>query len=106
MDFKAKLTRNQIKKLTPLLRVEYCGAAHLLRGLDPVGYNSGYYGWNWDLYSVDGVFVCTGYRNLCGEVGGGVVAEFEERAKQISGLAELAELRKEFAEAVKKQFDV
>lgn len=103
MDFKAKLTRNQIKNLTPLLQVG-SGVTHLLRGLEPLGYNSGFYGWNWDLYNVYDVFICAGCKNLCGEPGGAVVAEFEERAEKLTDAEELAALRKKFAEAVKKQF--
>lgn len=51
-----------------VVRIGYCGAQYLLRGLDRLGYNRGSYGWNWDAYDIGGgVIVCTGYRNLIGD---------------------------------------
>lgn len=61
MNEKVKMTR---KDLTgkPVIKVGYCGAYNLLRGLQPVGYMSGVYGWNCDVYDVSGAFIVTGYR--------------------------------------------
>ena len=42
--------------------VGYCGAWHLLSGINRFAYNSGVYGWNCDYYNLDGVIICTGYR--------------------------------------------
>jgi len=45
----------------------YCDLYHLLKYHEPVAYNSGVYGWNFDVYEVYGVTICTGYRNMPGE---------------------------------------
>lgn len=37
-------------------------ASYLLRYQRPVAYNAGVYGWNYDLYIVDGIAIVTGYR--------------------------------------------
>jgi hypothetical protein len=42
--------------------VGYCGAWHLLRGLDPFAYNAGIYGGNCDYYHAGDIVICTGYR--------------------------------------------
>lgn len=44
----------------------YCDLAHLLRNHTPIAYTAGVYGWNFDVYSVYGVTICTGYRNMPG----------------------------------------
>lgn len=47
-----------------------CGAndmQHLLKYHDPVGYNAGSLGWNFDVYYVYGLHICTGYRRTPGE---------------------------------------
>lgn len=44
----------------------YCGAQYLLRNHAPIAYTCGVYGWNFDVYMVDGVTICTGYRGMVG----------------------------------------
>jgi hypothetical protein len=38
----------------------------LLIGKNPMAYNSGVYGWNYDLYDLDGIALLTGYRGTYG----------------------------------------
>lgn len=63
---KYRITRKTVSGLPNVFRVGYCDLQHLLNGLDPVAYNSGVYGWNFDLYHFNGIYICTGYRNLAG----------------------------------------
>lgn len=52
-----------------VVRVGYCGAQNLLCGVDAFASNAGVYGWNWSAHNVGGgVVICTGYRNLTGDV--------------------------------------
>lgn len=44
----------------------YCAASYLFRPLEKVGYTCGYYGWNYDVYNINGVIACTGYRRMKG----------------------------------------
>ena len=66
-----------------LLAVGYCDMQHLLRGLDPVAYTSGVYGWNFDAYALPGDWtICTGYRNMPGRTPHNLRA-YEQKAKAI-----------------------
>ena len=60
----------------------YCSLHFLLRTREPIAYNCGVYGWNFDVYDVYGVVICTGYRNMPGEKLTGI-EEYEKRAREI-----------------------
>lgn len=45
----------------------YCDLQYLLTNHNPVAYTSGVYGWNFDVYKVYGLTICTGYRGMPGE---------------------------------------
>lgn len=47
-----------------ILAISYCGAQNLLSFEYPRAYTCGVYGWNFDIYDVDGVAICTGYRGM------------------------------------------
>ena len=83
MKFKttAKAIRNSYGKK---IAISYCGAQHLLWNHAPIAYTCGVYGWNFDVYTVNGVTICTGYRGM---VGGSVdyelLREYETKAEKI-----------------------
>lgn len=54
----------------------------LLQYHEPIAYTCGVYGWNFDVYDVYGVTICTGYRNMPGERLEGI-REYEEKASKI-----------------------
>lgn len=60
----------------------YCDLQHLLRNHEPVAYTAGVYGWNFDIFEVYGVTICTGYRNMPG-ARLEHIAEYEEKARNI-----------------------
>lgn len=62
--------------------VGYCNLQHLLTNHSPVAYTCGVYGWNFDIYEVYGVTICTGYRGMVGPRCEGI-AEYEEKAAKI-----------------------
>ena len=45
----------------------YCDLSYLLRNHSPIAYTCGVYGWNFDVFEVYGVTICTGYRNMPGK---------------------------------------
>lgn len=47
-----------------ILEIGYCDLQNLLRYETAHAYCSGVYGWNFDLYQVEGVAICTGYRGM------------------------------------------
>lgn len=50
-----------------IIAIGYCSAEWLLKGYDPIAYTCGVYGWNFDVYNVEGVTICTGYRGMPGK---------------------------------------
>lgn len=66
---------------------------HLLRYTAPVAYTCGVYGWNFDVYKVHGVTICTGYRNMPGRMAKNI-SLYEERARKIVQSKVLADREK------------
>ena len=56
-----KITRNQLTN-KPVIKIGYCGASFLLKGLERIGYTNGIYGWNADVYETEKAYIITGYR--------------------------------------------
>ena len=63
--------------------VGYCDLQYLLTNHSPIAYTCGVYGWNFDVYEVYGVTICTGYRGMVGPRCEGI-AEYEKKAEAIS----------------------
>lgn len=57
----------------------YCDLQNLLRAHDANAYTSGVYGWNYDVYEVYGLTICTGYCSMPGKRLEGVT-EYEAKA--------------------------
>jgi hypothetical protein len=57
----AKALKNGYYKI---ISVGYCDLQSLLSYQKPVAYSSGVYGWNFDVYEVNGVAIVTGYRGM------------------------------------------
>lgn len=65
---KVKTTRKAIVNGCLKVRYEgYCGLQYLLRNHEPFAYTYGVYGWNFDVYEVYGLTICTGYRGMPGK---------------------------------------
>lgn len=60
----------------------YCDLQNLLRNHSAVAYTAGAYGWNFDVFEIYGVTICTGYRNMPGARLEGI-REYEEKAAAI-----------------------
>lgn len=61
---KFKTTTKRIKEnysQNYILSIGYCDLQFLLKYESPRAYTSGVYGWNYDLYEIDGIAICTGY---------------------------------------------
>ena len=82
---KIKLTNKEVKALYPNIKsAGYCEIQTLLRGIEPVAYTCGVYGWNYDVYNINGLTICTGYRGMPGERLE-KCSEYEEKAAAIWG---------------------
>ena len=60
----------------------YCDLSYLLRNHSPIAYTCGVYGWNFDVYDIYGLTICTGYRGMPGKRLEGI-AEAEGKANEI-----------------------
>lgn len=80
---KIRTTRKAIVNSSEnLVKVGYCDLQTLLRNHAPIAYTSGVYGWNFDVYDVYGLTICTGYRGMPGRTACNV-REYENRARAI-----------------------
>lgn len=82
---KFKTTTKAIRNGTTrndLLSLGYCELSTLLRGHDPIAYTCGTYGWNYDVYVIDGKTICTGYRGMPGRRPNNA-EQYEKQARQI-----------------------
>jgi len=64
---KIKITNKELKENNTILSVGYCAMQSLLSYYYPIAYNSGIYGWNYDVYNIDGIIICTGYRPIASQ---------------------------------------
>lgn len=60
----------------------YCDLQYLLKNHSPDAYTCGVHGWNFDVYDVYSVTICTGYRGMIGPRCEGI-REYEEKAQKI-----------------------
>ena len=84
---KLKTTRKEIKNKVAsnyIWQVGYCDMQFLLYYKSAIAYTSGFYGWNFDLYEVDGIYFTTGYRNMIGkQVDYELLRKYEQQAEEI-----------------------
>ena len=80
---KYRTTRRAIVQgSTRLVSAGYCSIQTLLRNHEPAAYTRGVYGWNFDVYEVYGLTICTGYRGMPGATAHGI-HEYENAARAI-----------------------
>lgn len=65
-----------------ILCVPYADLQTLLRCENATAYTSGTYGWNADIYDVDGVAICTGYRPFGRDVDRDIIRKYENLARE------------------------
>lgn len=83
---KFKTTRKAVTESSnTILKVGYCDLAYLLKFEEPIAYTSGVYGWNADIYKLDGLTIVTGYRPFGNYENYDLVHEYEDKARKIAG---------------------
>lgn len=89
---KFKVTTKALKQGTPankLFATGYCALSSLLSCIEPVAYNMGMYGWNYDAYVIGDVTICTGYRGMPGKPLKNTAA-YEEKAREVCNRTRLS----------------
>lgn len=80
---KTRTTIKAIKACNPvIISIGYCDAQYLLINHSPINYTCGIYGWNFDVYYVNNVCICTGYRGMPGKLCSSV-HKYEKKAYEI-----------------------
>lgn len=80
---KVKTTRKAVVNGSVNVRCAgYCDLQFLLNNHSPIAYTCGVYGWNFDVYEVYGLTICTGYRGMPGARLDGI-REYEKKAREI-----------------------
>lgn len=88
---KIRVTRKYILETYANIKCAGFGDLHyLLQYHEPFVYTAGIYGWNFDVYYVYGVTICTGYRNMPGKRLNGIEV-YEQKAKDATGSREKVE---------------
>lgn len=105
---KFKTTRKAIVNSSFNVRsAGYCDLCHLLHYHEATAYTAGVYGWNFDIFEVYGLTICTGYRNMPGKRLEHI-REYEEKARAIINDYETYkgnyEAKKEAVEKLLKEF--
>lgn len=119
---KFKITRKELKENYRCVSVGYCDLQYLLYYCSPIAYNSGVYGWNYDVYTFEqystNIAICTGYRGMPGKnlyTAGISCREWDKKAQDIiskyqchdsdKGKKELEKLLKEFLDKLEELFN-
>ena len=102
---KFKIKLRDAKKLDPA-SVSYCKMFNLLRNVKPFAFYANGYGWRFDLYEVNGVYISTGYgpvgREFSREVNEKIKALELEAKKHYSNIPDYEERAAKRAELLKK----
>jgi len=82
---KYKTTAKELKQgYYKIIEAGYCDLQSLLSYKSPIAYSKGTYGWNFDVYEIDGIAITTGYRGMPRKNSKSdykLMREFEEKSK-------------------------
>lgn len=83
-----KLTKKEVERLAAngkIYAVGYCKAQHLLTYQNRHGYNSGVYGWNYDVFVLGDNVIITGYNPFkANKIDAEKLTEYEKKARYIT----------------------
>lgn len=82
MDLKLK-KKDVLNENKKVISIGYCSLQYLLRYQDRIGYTTGVYGWNADVYEFDNVVIVTGYRPFGEGIDSKLVQDYEKKARKI-----------------------
>lgn len=86
-----------------LVYAPYGALQYLLRYHDPIAYTAGVYGWNFDVYEIGNLTICTGYRGMPGRRANNL-EKYEKQAQRIWNQYEKADERREEIERLLTDF--
>lgn len=88
---KVKVTSKQLKSEYPankIICLSYCCLQNIISAscIQPFGYNSGVYGWNYDCYAIDDCLIITGYRPFGKRPKWQLINDFQKKSENIYSL--------------------
>ena len=93
---KYKTTKKAVKNgCSNVKYAGYCKLQNLLKNHEPTAYTCDIYGWDFDIYEVYGVTICTGYSGMPG-ARLQCVKEYEQKARAAETSEQVEQLLKEF----------
>lgn len=106
MKMKVQTTKKAIKNnYRKIVCVGYCDLQTLLSSEEPFAYTAGVYGWNANIYDLNGIALVTGYRTF-GDISPSLelIEKYERKAKEIIDSIYNYEERKEALKALINSF--
>lgn len=94
---KVQTTKKAVKNnYSKIIRIGYCDMQTLLSLEEPFAYTAGVYGWNANIYDLNGIALVTVYRTF-GEISPSweLIEKYEQKAKEVIDLIYNYEERKE-----------
>lgn len=94
---KVQTTKKAVKNnYSKIIRIGYCDLQTLLSLEETFAYTAGVYGWNANIYDLNGIALVTGYRTF-GEISPSweLIEKYEQKAKEVIDLIYNYEERKE-----------
>lgn len=88
-----------------VVSVGYCDLQSLLSYKNPIAYAAGLYGWNFDIYDIDGVAIATGYRGMPSKnskVSYALIKEYEDKSQGKTAEEKDALLKEFISKAINK----
>ena len=100
---KFKTTKKQVTNFySKIIKLSYCSAQFLLHYQEPNAYTAGNNGWTADIYFIDNIAICTGYRPFGNiQANYSIVNDYEKQAEKI-----VLDYNLEFEEKSKKTNDL
>ena len=96
---KSKILLREVKQLPGLIGIPYCGIQHLLQFESPIYYYYNNDGWRFDIYNVDGRYICTGYMVVGVTIPHAIYSKYDDIARNLNdygnGYAARKDARKE-----------
>lgn len=80
---KYKTTKKAVLKNYDCLSIGYCGLQYLLHFESPESYTCGVYGWNANIYNINGRAIVTGYRPFGKSVDYNIIRKYDDKAAKI-----------------------
>jgi len=82
------------------IALNYCELQTLFRSESPIAYIAGIYGWDCDIYTVEGIDIATGYRTIGTRPPQAIIDRYKNEIKEIEKIKSCEESEKAYKNAL------